>query len=91
MLTNIDNVSLTIHTHFILARTQPIIVNATSEMLTTDILPVAQKLKEQARNLAKEEEAFQVKKRSRHTEGEDGTDIQEVCTIKLLMRLYIFS
>ncbi len=53
-------------------------MNATSEMLTTDILPVAQKLKEEARNLSKEEEAFQAKKRSRHTEGEDGTDIQEV-------------
>ena len=61
-----------------LARTQPIIVNATTEMLTTDILPVAQKLKEQARNMAKEEESFQQRKRTRHADGEDTSTIQEV-------------
>ena len=49
-------------------------------MLTTDILPVAQKLKEQARNMAKEEEMFQQRKRSRHTDGEDTSSIQEVLT-----------
>ena len=49
-------------------------------MLTTDILPVAQKLREQARNMAKEEEIFQQKKRSRHADGEDTSSIQEVYT-----------
>ena len=60
------------------ARTQPIIVNATTDMLTTDILPVAQKLKEQARNMAKEEEAFMQRKRTRHADGEDISSTQEV-------------
>ena len=47
-------------------------------MLTTDILPVAQKLKEHARNMAKEEEIFQQKKRNRHADGEDTSSVQEV-------------
>ena len=55
-------------------------------MLTTDILPVAQKLKEQARNMAKEEESFQQRKRTRHADGEDTSTIQEVTIVTARIR-----
>lgn len=57
-------------------------------MLTTDILPVAQKLKEQARNMAKEEEIFQQKKRSRHADSEDTGSIQEVILLESIKIFY---
>ena len=60
------------------ARTQPIIVNATSEMLKDHILPVAEKLKEEARKMEKKEEQWLIEKRSRTREGEEESNIQEV-------------
>ncbi len=60
------------------ARTQPIIVNATNEMLKDHILPVAEKLKENARKMEKEEEQYLVEKRSRSKEGDEESEIQEV-------------
>ena len=63
------------------ARTQPIIVNATADMLKEHILPVAKQLREQAINMEKEEEEFIMEmRRMQHRKdgGEVEMDIQEV-------------
>ena len=64
------------------ARTQPIIVNATAEMLKDHILPVAIKVREQAINLEKEEEEYMIEmRRMQHRKdcGEVESEVQEVC------------
>ncbi len=65
------------------ARTQPIIVNATLEMLNDHILPVAEKLKDNARVMEKmEEEYLSELRRQRQTmakgEEEETNIVQEV-------------
>lgn len=70
------------------ARTQPIIVNATEAMLLEHILPVAQKLQENARMMEREEERFNAEKRERRhlhaaqdEDEEEANTIQEVDTV----------
>jgi len=63
------------------ARTQPIIVNATADMLKEHFLPVARKLREQALNMRKEEEEFHAETRRlqhRKESGDVESEIQEV-------------
>lgn len=63
------------------ARTQPIIVNATAEMLKEHLIPVAMKLREQALDMEKEEEEYHVEMRRiqhRKDSGEVEIAIQEV-------------
>jgi len=63
------------------ARTQPIIVNATADMMKEHFLPVARKLREQALNMRKEEEEFHAETRRlqhRKEGGEVESEIQEV-------------
>lgn len=65
------------------ARTQPIIVNATAEMLKEHLIPVAMKLREQALDMEKEEEEYHIEMRRvqhRKDSGEVEIAIQEVCT-----------
>ena len=74
------------------ARTQPIIVNATADMLREHILPVAQKLREQARAMEAEEEAYNAEKR-RHAGrevGEAESTIQEVRKRHLIQIVFFF-
>ena len=64
------------------ARTQPIIVNATADMMKEHFLPVARKLREQSLNMRKEEEEFHAETRRlqhRKEGGEVESEIQEVC------------
>ena len=65
---------------YISARTQPIIVNATADMLKDHILPVAEKLKEHARKMEVQEEQFNQEKRHRNEQGEAEEVIHEVST-----------
>jgi len=63
------------------ARTQPIIVNATADMMKEHFLPVARKLREQSLNMRKEEEEFHAETRRlqhRKESGEVESEIQEV-------------
>ena len=65
------------------ARTQPIIANATLEMLKDHLLPVAYKLKENARKMEREEEEFHAEmKRQSHLrdQGDLETEVLEVGT-----------
>lgn len=61
-----------------LARTQPIIVNATADMLKDHILPVAEKLRDNAKRMEKEEQEYASMKRSRKTDGDCESYVQEV-------------
>jgi len=68
------------------ARTQPIIVNATADMMKVHFLPVARKLREQALNMRKEEEEFHAETRRlqhRKESGEVESEIQEVRAVIL--------
>jgi len=63
------------------ARTQPIIVNATADMMKVHFMPVAKKLREQSLNMRKEEEEFYAEMRRlqhRKESGEVESEIQEV-------------
>jgi hypothetical protein len=63
------------------ARTQPIIANATLGMLKEHLLPVAYKLRENAKKMEKEEEEFHAEMRRtshRKDQGEMEYEIQEV-------------
>ncbi|XP_064623398.1 ryanodine receptor-like isoform X6 [Lineus longissimus] len=73
----------------IATRTQPIIVNATADMLREHILPVAQKLKEQAEQVEKDEEEFHILKRSGQDVGEEEGIVQEHFQI-LVRDIYAF-
>jgi hypothetical protein len=76
----------------IATRTQPIIVNATADMLKEHLLPVAIKLREQAATMEKEEEEYQAEVRRmlhRKDGGEVETDVQEHFQI-LVRDMYAF-
>ena len=60
------------------ARTQPIIANATLDMLQKHILPVAAKLRDNASRVSMMEEMYLIEKRARHDVGEMEATVQEV-------------
>ena len=60
------------------ARTQPIIRNATADMLKEHILPVAEKLKAEATKREAEEETYLQEKRRGGELGDSETLMQEV-------------
>ena len=68
---------------FFKARTQPIIVNATAEMLKEHILPVAEKLSQNAKDVSHEEDMYMHEKRMKGAaaEGDDNTVQAVKCTI----------
>ena len=74
-------VSLCPYYHLMLlfaARTQAIILNATPDMLKEHILPVAEKLKDNAKKIEREETEY-LQGRRRHVEpGESEAKLQEV-------------
>ena len=80
----------------VVARTQPIIANATANMLKEHILPVAEKLREQSVEMEKEEEEFIIEMRrmqhQRKDSGEVEMEIQEVTVLyKLIFTVRIFQ
>ena len=90
--TNINNIVeiLVWNTILILtspARTQPIIVNATADMLKDHLLPLAQKLSANAKNISDEEDQYIQEKRMKAMSGDnDGNEVQEV----LYIYIYIY-
>jgi ryanodine receptor 2 len=77
----------------IATRTQPIIVNATADMMREHFIPVAKKLREQALNMEKEEEEYHLEMRrmqhQRKDSGEVEIEIQEHYQI-LVRDMYAF-
>ena len=74
------------------ARTQPIIVNATADMMKEHFLPVARKLREQSLNMRKEEEEFHAETRRlqhRKEGGEVESEIQEVRTTPSVLPFFL--
>ncbi|CAH1792830.1 unnamed protein product, partial [Owenia fusiformis] len=70
-------------------RTQPIIGNSTTAMLKEHILPVAEKLREEAIRVGKEEDHFLHLKRTGQEEPESEADLQNNYQI-LVRDLYAF-
>ena len=62
----------------VIARTGPIIVNATAEMLKEQFLPVAMKLKANAKEMEKEEIQFLAEKRRRQHQGGENSEREEM-------------
>uniref|UniRef100_X1Z8I7 Ryanodine receptor n=1 Tax=Capitella teleta TaxID=283909 RepID=X1Z8I7_CAPTE len=76
----------------IASRTQPIIANATLGMLKEHLLPVAYKLRENAKKMEKEEEEFHAEMRRlahRNDQGDMECEVQEVFQI-LVRDIYAF-